>query len=224
MYSRSCSQVANNSKDVNYKGRVGFIEGVNDANGDGHGDLTTEQVPQDVDSAGSEAETGDELYIDNNEGEVDEEYDEGIPSSVRSTTRQNSAKGTKRSPKLREPRTPSTPRRPRKRAKKIDTPSRSSAESGRIDSDSTNPYHAFFTRRPQPQLASGVQSAVSPELHATPTAAGADPTTDPHPNRASQTGTGKTAGKTAGSGLLSPPPSNDEPGADQPNASTSTST
>ncbi|RYO79140.1 hypothetical protein DL762_008307 [Monosporascus cannonballus] len=100
---------------IDYNGRVGFIEGVDDLSEDERV-LTKVQQPQEPDSAGSDVEM-DELYIDNNE--PDEEYEsDGFqdPATV-ARSRQKGTKGTKRP--LTEP---STPNRS-KRAKTVNTPS-----------------------------------------------------------------------------------------------------
>ncbi|RYP49251.1 hypothetical protein DL768_005025 [Monosporascus sp. mg162] len=102
---------------IDYNGRVGFIEGVDNLSGDERVLTKVQQPPQEPDSAGSEIEM-DELYVDNNE--PDEEYEsDGFqdPATV-ARSRQKGNKGTKRP--LTEP---STPHRSKKRAKTVNTPS-----------------------------------------------------------------------------------------------------
>ena len=190
-------------------------------------------MPHDVDS-GSEAENGDELYIDNNEveegeeGEGDEDYDEGIPRTGKSASRQNNAKeGTEHpAPRLRKPsakpRNPRTPKRPRKKPTLIDTPPRSSTKSGGIGCDSTSPSALIKLTRSQP--ARDVQLADAPGVYTTPTAvataaAAADPSTD-------RTGAPETreASEKFAEQLLSPAPSSSQPNAGQPNTSAASST
>ena len=138
--------------------------------------MTEQQVPQDVDSGGSDGETGDELYIDNNEAEVDEEYDsDGFQVSGKTAQpKQNGAKGTKRpAPKIREPKTPRTPRRSSKRAKVINTPPSSSTEPGRPSPSTISAHNAVLQRnRAHLQSPSSTQLAGTRELCTSPATAG----------------------------------------------------
>ncbi len=111
------SSTTDNSQGVDYNGHVGFIEGVDDIVD--HVVLTAEQHPQELDSAGSDIEMGDELYIDNNEVDVDEYESDGFqdPATL-ARPRQKGTKGTKRpAPK------PNTPDRYKKKMKTVNASS-----------------------------------------------------------------------------------------------------
>ena len=157
-------------------------------------------MPQDVDSGGSDVETGDELYIDNNEAEaeVDEEYDsEGFQVSGKmAQPKQNGAKGTKRpAPKLREPKTPRTPKRSSKKAKVINTPPPSSTKPGSFSPSTISPHNAVPRRtRTHLQSPCSIQLA-GPRRVCPPTATGDIPSAS-QPTQGTKSG--KAAGEAAG--------------------------